>query len=405
MEKPARRLVWFVAVLIGVFALAVRGQNRHPSWSADLVRYGYPAERHGAATVPYSDAALAVSESNVLLAFNVTQGAGMTSNALLNSPWQFSLLIFNAENGNLRAQCGPWIDGSFFEVWATDRGNFLVHLHPPHDDRGRSTEQVLVLSPACQVLQRLQLPLLADENRDYSLLLSPSGHTLLISIPTAQGLERDLRDADTLAVRTSWVDTEKGDPQIVSISDSGLLGLKSASQISTGIPVERIFYRTFEAHQWREILDEGPSQLTTFISNDAFIETAATGSSNAWATSEVRIAIRKLEGTTAFSTAISRRNANISPGSPFAVSPSGHYFGVVLSSYSVDSFWRFFDMSPGHDEAYIWSLGSAQPVARINVRSGSLELGQQLAFAPDDSWFALRSGKTVVVRPLPHLPL
>lgn len=60
-------------------------------------------------------------------------------------------------------------------------------------------------------------------------------------------------------------------------------------------------------------------------------------------------------------------------------------------------------MSPGHDEVYIWRKGSEKPLVHIGVRSNSLN--QQLAFAPTDTWFALRSGKMLMVRPVPHPPI
>lgn len=402
MKTPLRFAMLVAALVSAAIPVCLLGkQQQGPHWSVDLTRYGYPTEHHGAATVPYSDATVAASNNNVVLALNVEQDGGITGDAFLNSTWQLSLLVFNAENGKLGAKCGPWPDGIWFEVLATDGGNFLLHLEPPHSERNNATGQLVLLSPTCEVLQHLQLPLPIVKGRDNSLLLSPSRHTLLTSTPTAGGTEYDLRDANTLAMRTSWTDTSRRNPQVVSVSDDGLLGVKPAGKASAGFSPVRVFYRTFETQQWREIPTPNPYQSVTFISNEAFLETTTNGRLAPCASSAVRIRVRTVDGTANLSTIVSQRNYNIGTVSPFAVSLSGNYFADVLRFTNEAWLWCQLDMGPEHYKAYVWSSQNAKPAARIGLASG-LSMHPPLAFAPNDSWFAIRNKEMLTVRPLPR---
>ncbi|HEV2315755.1 MAG TPA: hypothetical protein VGR94_10645 [Candidatus Acidoferrales bacterium] len=157
MKMSVRFAILVVALVSVAIPVCLLGtQQQDPHWSVDLRRYGHPTEHHGAATVPYSDATVEASNDKVVLALNVEQDGGTTGDAFVNSPGQLSLLVFNAENGKLSAKCGPWPDGIWFEVWVTDGGNVLLHLEPPHSERNNDTGQLLLLSPSCEVLQRLQ---------------------------------------------------------------------------------------------------------------------------------------------------------------------------------------------------------------------------------------------------------
>ncbi|HEV2616830.1 MAG TPA: hypothetical protein VGU63_09515 [Candidatus Acidoferrales bacterium] len=391
-----------LAILAGLCAPALVGrETRQPRWSENLSSYGYSLQH------PYSDVAVAASNDNVAVALNVSQDPNATASlpaGFLRSNWKLSLLMFNASSGKFRTACGPWFGSILFNLWSTSDGNFLLYQEPQQVTREKTSGRVLLLSPSCQVLKKIQLPALGKQG-GIEFLISPTQRTFLIAEQSGRLTECQVQDANTLLERFKK-SIDPDDPRVVAVSDEGLLGVKPMhSGSSTRAPV-RFFYFTFQAQAWSEIpgpnLPDAPDSVT-FASNGAFMETVATGSSGAWAKTGIRISIRGIDGTAAFSTAISRRNINIAPGSPFAVSPTGNYFGVVLSSYSVSSFWRFFDMSPRHDEVYIWSRHSEKPLVQIGVRSGSLH--QQLAFAPDDSWFALRNGKMLVVRPLQRPPI
>lgn len=385
-----------LATLVALCAPALAGREAQgPQWSENLSKYGYSARL-------YSYTAIAASNDNVAVALNgaVTD----TPAAFLSANRKLSLLIFNANDGKFRTACGPWAGGILFDLWSTFDGNFILYQGPHQGSPEKSNGHILLLSPACQVLKRIELPELGKQGGS-EFLISPTRRTFLIEEHSGQDTKCEVQDANTLLVRFK-IALDSGNPRIVAVSDDGLLGVKSVHSGSSTRAVARFFYFDFHAQKWSEIPGpDAPDALSffRFVSNDAFIETTMTGNSDAWTTGGIQIAIRKMDGTTAFSNFISHRDIHINVGAPVAVSPTGNYFGVVLNSYSVASFWRFFDMSPGHGADYVWSVRSTKPVARISVRAGSAH--QQLAFAPDDSWFALRNGKTLMVRSLPRQPV
>jgi hypothetical protein len=386
-----------LVILTSLCAPALVGrETRQSQWSEDLSGYGYSAQH------PFSDTAIAVSNDNVAVALNLSQDINATPSipaAFLASNWKLSLLVFNATNGKFRTACGPWFGGILFNLWSTSNGNFLLYQEP-HQIVRETGSRVLLLSPSCQVMKKIELPAPGKEGGT-GFLMSPTQRTFLVTEYSGRGTQCEVRDANTLLERFK-IAIGSDDPRIVAVSDEGLLGIKSAQSGSSTGAGARFFYFDFHAQKWSEVWDptapDAPNSVR-FVSNDTFIEAATTGSTGAWAASGTRIVIRRTDGTAAFSTNISRKSDNISLGSPFAISPTGNYFGVVLSSYSVASFWRFLDMSPAHDEGYVWSVRTAKPIARISMRSGSQH--QQLSFAPDDSWFALRNGKMLMVRRLP----
>jgi hypothetical protein len=377
-------------------SILVGRETRAPHWSEDLREYGYSAEH------PYSDIALAASTDTIAVALNVNQdrdASPSTPRYFLDSDWKLSVLIFNADDGKLRATCGPWFDDSLFDLWATSNGNFLLYQEPSASKRESSNSHVLLLSPACEELKNVELPA-----RDAELFTSPTQRTFAIEEQSGRNAEFEVRDAGTLSTRYKFrMDAE--DPRAVAVSDEGLLGVKPVRLgLATGATT-RFFYFDFQTQKWSEV--PGPnapdsSGSVSFVSNGNFVKASSIGSLGTWAATGIQISIYGIDGAAAFATEISRMNTNIASSSPFAVSLTGNYFGVMLSSYNVSSFWRFFDMTPGHDEVYIWSKKSEKPLVHIDAQSVSRH--QQLAFAPDDLWFAFRSGKILMVRPLPRPP-
>lgn len=381
-------------------------KHLHRRWSVDLAGYGYSTSATGPATFRYAKTTVAASNKVVALAIAIGEG-NAASTTFANLPWQLSLLIFDADNGKLRAKCGPWSSRSSFDLWSTSSGNFLLYLEPSSDDRDKSGGHVLLLAPSCQLLQVLQL---SDRRSVDWFLLSPSERSFLIERPSERGTEYELRDADTLAMRTKWIKIDRDDPQVVSVSDDGLLGVRPVNSKPSAFSPVRIFYRSFSAQQWREIPDRNSyqsatfiSSQTTFISNQAFLETATIGNSAPCATSTVSMRVRTIDGATDSPIVVSRGGYRIGV-SPFSVSPSGNYFGGVLGFTNMGWFWCKFDMGgPEHDKAYIWSSSSAKPIARISLGLSS-SLTQSLAFAPDGSWFAIADRNTLNVRPLVPSP-
>src|SRR5690348_49166 len=126
-------------------------------WTANLTAYGYPSGRRGRATVSYSDTAIAATHESIAVAFNV-EASDASAAEMLRAPWQLSLLIFNADDGKLRGNCGPWKGGIAFELWATEGGDFLLYQDSSPGMPEKGGGQISLLSPSCQVLGSIQLP-------------------------------------------------------------------------------------------------------------------------------------------------------------------------------------------------------------------------------------------------------
>ncbi len=263
-----------LTMLAGSWSVLVAQETRPSHWSEDLNRYGYSTEH------PYSDVAVAASTNNVAVALNVNQDRNATPSVprdFLNSDWKLSVLMFSADGGKLRATCGPWVGGSLFNLWATSNGDFLLYQERSAS-KPDSTDRVLLLSPACQRMNEIELPAFGKQG-SAEFFTSPTQRTFLIEEYSGRNAELEVRDANTLSTRFKFAIGAE-DPGVVAVSDDGLLGVKSVRHGPSTPASTRFFYFDFHAQKWSEIQGPnapGSSESVAFLSNGDFIEAVPAG--------------------------------------------------------------------------------------------------------------------------------
>ena len=223
-------IVLFATAQLSVGSTAKSGPHRH--WSIDLTNY-WPLKAPQGGSAPYTDAYLAADNSSV--------GVALESGDPTHGPWKSSLLVFDSDTGKLRQECGPWDGRMIAGFSATASGNFLETWEPFPGARNGAANLSL-LSPSCAELQNLPLSAAKGSGQSgWNVLLSPSRRTLLTADTTARATKFMVRDADTFAVHFEWQEPESDEMRVVSVSDAGVLALKSKKPSDVGFgPVVRL---------------------------------------------------------------------------------------------------------------------------------------------------------------------
>lgn len=386
-------IMLFATAQLSVGSAAKSGPHRH--WSIDLTDY-WPLKTHQGESAPFTDAYLAADKTSVAVA--------LESGDPSHGPWKSSILVFDANTGKLRQQCGPW-DGQMIAGFsATASGNFLVTSEPFLGARNAAAKLSL-LSPSCTELQNLALSTAKGNGQNrWNVLLSPSRRTLLTADTTRGTVSFTIRDADTFAVHFEWQEPESDEMRAASVSDAGVLALKPKKSSSVGFGPAEIFYRAFGTTTWHNVTDTLASAnrdvFAAFLTNDTFLEAAEVGELEICYPTQEGIELRRITGQLISSKTIAKRAHAIDVplvGS-VAASVSGRYFGSVLRISNVGWFWCNTDMRLEHYYLYVWSSSALTPVAI--VRLGLVFPPLPLAIAPDGTWFAAKKGNIISVRPL-----
>jgi hypothetical protein len=372
-------------------------EQRHPYWSVDLDQYGLSNGRPGTATASYSESIVAATDNYVAVAFDVKEPVGSPPHLPAEAQSSLSLVIFDANNGKLSATCGPWIVSSWFNLWSTAGGSFLLHLTSLSDASPQGSETLLLVSPTCTELKRIRLPYQENlAHHSWQILQSPSRHTLLLVEEHKDGNDYQLRGSDSLELERQWFEPNSKAPLIIAVSDKGLLGVlpRPTSATSDASPIAD-YYRTFDG-AWRRL---PLSNYYSFLSDDALVGTTDSAAQS-WSVSKTHVAAIRLDGTAIFSATVSSAGYHVARTSEILVSSDGDHFAFTLDLSGAGWFWGNLDMGPEHHSVYVWSASRPEPCAKIKLRSW-LDL-PSLAFAPGGSWFALLlDGSKLSVRPLP----
>ena len=224
----AQMVVTLTLLVIGVTNGVWATQPYH--WSARLTRYEYKV-------TPFYSSAVAASDDTVAVDVG-------------------KILMFDASEGRLRTTCDPWPGREPWGIWSVAGGNFLAYFGRLAQDTGREGPMLLLISPACEQLKTILLPGPSfRENATWSLLLSPTGRTLLLSWSDKDGRGYQLRDAGTLGLRRQWFEPKSNAPDITAVSDRGFLGMvpirESDGSFSPGFQ-NTIWYRTFDG-EWKRL--------------------------------------------------------------------------------------------------------------------------------------------------------
>lgn len=389
-SKISRVAVLLLAISpAGIVPKATAGQQ---SWSVDLREYGVKDGRGEDGRSYHPTVPLAATNNVVAVA--LAKPAPLTApnetDNRLSSPWEVTLLFFEASNGKLRTKRGPWPSDFDFELHPTPQGNFLVSLPHFHDSSKKAGETLLLLSSSGEELKRLELApsIRRSEPHRNEFLVSASGGTVLLGQVLEDGVHYRVMEPDTLDTKLEWMQaTGSHSPWIVAISDKEMLGIGAVKKEDKPSAVDSGLYtRTFEG-TWAPFpvtLDIGHHGIqpglhpnhSVFLGDDLIVALftkpgAAPGVPSP--PTETPIKVFRTDGTIASSPTIPKLPDRTWLTGPVATSADGRYFAVGfshrgwLSHVMLDVMQM--DMAFENDESllFFWEASHPMPVARINL--------------------------------------
>lgn len=390
------------------------GENK--SWSADLSRYGMSRTRVEARqhTHTYDPKVSAASARGVVaVAFGVSRGSSLEAGGQSwDVPWDVSLLLFDAARGKLLAKAGPWAGDFIFDVFATPRGNFLLHIRQNHPIDQKYDETLYLLSPSGAELKHLTVQPAPQRAKGSGLHLvhSLSGATLLLGDPWEDGMRYKVLDTDTLESRIEWVEPRSSHPPYVeAISDREMLGSRGTEKSA-----ETPFVRTFDGH-WEELQNWGPHSRASlegsvlhphllFLSEELLL-----GWEPGTQKSDATVRVARKDGAATSSPTLPKPSHEINFPKSLIVSADGRYFAftgtrenwgshVMLDVMKMDmTFW------PDEEFLMAWEASRAEPLTKFDLGKLYTPFSiQGICFAGDDPpGIAFVDGTTLKFVPLP----
>jgi len=385
-----------VLSLAGTISRSAAGQK---NWSVDLSLYDLRAgaantgRRHKPTIlVAATNGAVAVAWGNP--AHPAERGE---PDNWLSEPWEVRLLLFDANDGKLKAKRGPWRSDFSFELHPTAQGNFLLFLR---HFRAKQTpgETLYLLSSSGEELKKLDLlPSVRGSRSNWNeFLVSSSGGTVLVGQSDEGVVHYRLLESDTFETKLEWTREAGSDsPWIVALSDKELLGFRNLKNQEKRGPADTardLYARSFDG-LWRRLhaaldvsshggIGQGlhPTQLA-FLSDSVIV-----GANAKRKELEGSIVVLQSDGTILSPPAIPKLPDRTTLTGPVAVSAGGRYFAVGfqhqpwMSHLLVDMMTM--DITFWNDDALflIWEASSPEPVARIPLGTDV----RALSLAPDD---------------------
>lgn len=369
-----------------VFLLALAGcaiapaASRRSHWSVDLTRYGYSG----------TPAEFAASNDFVALAVDVPDDGPKHPSAEGESSYRISLLIFGVGRGKLAATCGPWPGSGSLRLWSTAQGNFLIWLrNRVGAAKQPSAFRLFLVSPSCKKLKELDLDSPGTQS-SWDILLSHSRRTLLLRLGRrGEGGDVQIRDADTLALRSQWTEPRSGSHEIIGLSDDALLGADPSGPNEFNPPR---YIRPFGG-KWHRL---PVASACAFLSNSRLVSVKQP-TVPSWDTGKSRVLVTGIDGTPILSSEVSGFQYWVAPSSGFEEAADGRHFGWIFEFMGAGWLWGNLDMGPEHHAIYVWSAPNPKPVAKIRLRH---IYDSQMALPPDGNGVAWLDGSRLNFRRL-----
>jgi hypothetical protein len=234
MESKVRSILIVVVLATGLVSdLAASAQERRKnSWSADLGKYGATRTTvsgtvlSGKVCAP--EFAITASSEVVGVAIGKVSADGAPEHAeCWSQPRSIFLVFFDAANGKLLAQIGPWTGASRFSLVAAPGNKFLFHYQMHHKINDPFSDFFVLASSSGSVLKTLELEPNPQRVRGEAnhLLFSPGGAAVYAREPATDGTHCKVLQSESLTERRSWVEPRDSHaPQILAISDEEMLG-------------------------------------------------------------------------------------------------------------------------------------------------------------------------------------
>jgi hypothetical protein len=403
-----------LSLAISLAATPLSATAGQKNWSVDLSRYNLNAGHENASRNHKPTILVATTNGVVAVAWGTLAHAaepGVPDN-WWSKPWEVNLLLFDANDGKLKAKSGPWSSDSSFELYPTAHGNFLLFLRHFHDAKQNPGETLYLLSSSGEELKKMDLlPSIRGSKPGWSeFLVSPSGGTLLLGQILEDGVHYRLLESDTLQTKFEWTREAGSDsPGIVALSDKELLGFRNPENQDKprrAASKRDVYVRSFDG-PWRPLhatldvsshggIGQGlhPTQLA-FLSDSVVVGVNAKRKEL-----EGSIAVLQSEGTVLSPPVIPNLPDRTSLTGPVAVSAGGRYFAVGfqhqpwISHLLVDVMTM--DITFWSDDTLflVWEASHPEPVARIPMGTDV----RALSLAPDDPpTFAFVNGSTLKV--------
>lgn len=168
-----------------------------------------------------SSAEVSVSNGRVAVAFDVSkQGAGVCPE------FPVHMVVFDGKTGGVIAHRSWPATVPEFSLGATDKGNFLLLVENYScESSDLSPSTLLLLSPDLHEIKRMELQ--GDRTGAWSITVSQSGESVLLSRRRGKLCEHQLADAETLTPRQHWTD---------SVSVNGGISQRYAVSFGAGHP-------------------------------------------------------------------------------------------------------------------------------------------------------------------------
>jgi hypothetical protein len=355
-------------------------------WSVDLRRYGYQEWTERSGMHASSELELAVANSVVVVGVNNPQNKMLADVWEDRTKWEISLLIFDPATGKLNSRRGPWIGDRSFELFSTSQGNLLLLVRHFNGTAAETGETLYLLSPTGDELKNIFLApsILKYKQTWNTLLVSPSGRSVLLGQTLEDGVHYKLLEADTLTPQSEWtVKSGSDSPWIIALSDKALLGVApSKGQKKTKARGgDGDLYARSLGGTWNLVpapldisnhgfpMSEGPNQLA-FLRDDTIVGVNADRKA-----SKVPILLLRTDGSKVLSPVIPKFESNTSLSGPVVVSRDGRYFAVGFThrpwlSHLMLDVWLLDDTFQNDElELAVWA--SASPIALSQVSLGS----------------------------------
>jgi hypothetical protein len=392
--------VAILSLLLSLAGIPLGAAADQKNWSVDLSSYDLKAGGANASRNHKPTILVAATNGVVAVAWGrlAQPAAPGEPDNWWTKPWEVTLLLFDANNGKLKAKRGPWSSDSSFELHPTARGNFLLFLRHFHVAPQNPGETLYLLSSSGEELKKLDLlPSIGGSKTNWNeFLVSSNGGTVLLGQTLEEGVHYRLLGSDTLETKFEWTRERGSDsPWIVALSDKELLGFRNPEnqEKPRRADSERdVYVRSFDG-PWRPLhatldvsshgwLGQGlhPTQLA-FLSDSVVVGVNAKRKEL-----EGSIVVLQPNGTVLSPPVIPNLPDRTSLTGPVTVSAGGRYFAVGfrhqpwMSHLLVDVMTM--DITFWNDDSLflVWEASSPEPVARIPMGTDV----RALSFSPDD---------------------
>jgi hypothetical protein len=293
--KPTALLVLLV-FWIGVPLDARATEKQHePRWSVEWQKLWetIPGKERCSRPIEYK---VAASDESVGLAF--TRKCESMQEYDRVSPIDrhgfLEVFFLDLATGAVKAKFGAIADVSRIELHATAKGNFLLSWWIASNPRKQNTTTLLLLAPDAKALNSLELTATPDDafpGRGWSVHLSPTRQTVLMSCSKAKQTTARALNTDSLNQLAAWTVEDKYGPEIQGVSDTSFIALRWSQSYEGLEPATGSFGET-NVSEWRGL---PPFVAPSFLNEKSLLQLKSDMMSDK-KMSEARVEVLDLEG-------------------------------------------------------------------------------------------------------------